>query len=60
MKFWHNVYGVIHCLNIKDKSFVFVNWIKDGILYVKEIFDENGEMYYISYSLFYEYIDEEK
>lgn len=33
----------------KGQTICFVNWIKDGILYVKDIFDENGEIYDISY-----------
>lgn len=33
----------------KEQIICFVNWIKDGILYVKGIFNENRETYDISY-----------
>lgn len=32
-----------------SKPLCFYNWLKGGILYVKDIFDETGEMYDITY-----------
>ena len=33
----------------KSKPLCFTNWIKGGILYVKDIFNKNGELYDISF-----------
>jgi hypothetical protein len=33
----------------KSKPLCFTNWIKGGILYVKDIFNENGKLHDISF-----------
>lgn len=48
-EFCQNLYGVIYSLYLKEKIICFENWIKDGILYVKDIFDEKEEMNDISH-----------
>ena len=44
MFLWNN-----RLLQYKSKPLCFKNWIKSGILYTKDIFDESGEMHDILY-----------
>lgn len=41
---WNN-----NLFQYENKPLCFENWIKSGILYVKDIFDENGEFYDMMY-----------
>lgn len=41
---WYN-----NLFQYENKPLCFENWIKSGILYVKDIFDENGEFYDMMY-----------
>ena len=41
---WNNI-----LFKHKSKTLCFKNWIQSGILYIKDIFDEYGEMHNISY-----------